>query len=85
MKTIPQISFVPSLNSIPKQALKFIMADIAALLWKGRPMWRSRDLLFGVLAQPHLVEPFLARAFRAVMDSIHFLKQCDPLYREMWK
>ena len=45
-KVIPQVGFAPHLGRIPKKVLTTIQDRIADILWKGRPKWRSRSLLF---------------------------------------
>lgn len=41
-KVIPRISFASHINKIPKSDLKIIQDQITKLLWRNRPMWRSR-------------------------------------------
>ena len=83
-KAIPQLSFSPHISAIPKIALKQIQDEIAKTLWKGRPKWRSKLLLFGLLAQPHRSEPFLARSYNTILDCFSFLKNTTPEMRSKW-
>ena len=84
-KVIPQVGFAPHLGRIPKKVLTTIQDRIADILWKGRPKWRSRSLLFGLLSKPHRSEPFLARAYSVILDTISFLKNSSPEMRRKWK
>ena len=56
-KVIPRIAFTPGMTRIPKAILEKLQSAIAETIWKDRPMWRSRGLLFAVLAKPHRTEP----------------------------
>ena len=85
VKVIPQVAFSPHLNLIPKCDLQCIQDNVADLLWKNRPLWRSRGLVFALLANPCRVDPFSSRAFRTIAECIHFLKNCEPHDREKWK
>ena len=84
-KAIPQLSFSPHISSIPKIALQQIQDEIARTLWKGRPKWRSKLLLIGVLAKPHRTDPFLARSYNIILDCFSFLKNTTPALRLKWK
>lgn len=84
-KVIPQVGFAPHLGRIPKKVLQTIQDRIADTLWKGRPMWRSRSLLFGLLSKPHRSEPFLARAYAVILDTISFLKTALPDMKRKWQ
>ena len=84
-KIIPQVGFAPHLGRIPKSVLQIIQDRIADTLWKGRPKWRARSLLFGFLCKPHRSEPFLARAYGVILETISFLKNCLPEIREKWQ
>lgn len=84
VKVIPQITFAPHLNMIPKQDLQNIQDTVADLLWKNRPLWRSRGLVLALLANPCRVEPFAARAYRTIAECIQFLKHCQPTDRHRW-
>ena len=83
-KVIPQLSFASHINSIPKAVLIKIQNQIADVLWKGRPSWRAKGLLLGILARPHRCDPITARAFNTLFDCFTFLKQADPLHRQTW-
>lgn len=84
-KVIPKIGFATHLNKIPKNDLKLIQSQITQLLWKNRPMWRSRFLLLGLLSKPHRTEPFIARAYNTILDCVDFLKNTTPDHRRMWQ
>ena len=84
-KAIPQLCFSPHIGSIPKIALQQIQDEIARTLWKGRPKWRSKLLLIGVLAKPHRTDPFLARSYSTILDCFSFLKNTTPALRLKWK
>lgn len=85
VKVIPQISFSPHLNHIPKCDLQTIQDGIADLLWKNRPMWRSRGLVLSLLANPCRVDPFTARAVRTIAECVQYLKLCENSDREKWR
>ena len=85
VKVIPQISFSPHLNHIPKHELTSIQDCVVDLLWKNRPMWRSRGLVLALLANPTRVDPFTTRAYRTIAECIQFLKNCPPTDREKWR
>ena len=72
-KVIPQCSFASHLSKVPKTSLDKIQAEITQVLWGNRPHWRAKHLVLGFLAPPHRVDPFLARAFCAIMDFLRFL------------
>ena len=84
-KVIPQLNFMPSLNNIPKKILQAVQDEIANTLWKNRPLWRSRWLVLGLLSCPHRTEPFLARAFSTVLETITFLKTTSVENRQLWE
>ena len=83
-KVIPQLSFAPHINSIPKDVLTKFQNQIADILWKGRPSWRAKGLLLGILAKPHRSDPVISRAFTTVLDCFTFLKTAPPLHRHFW-
>ena len=83
-KVIPQLSFASHISSIPKTVLTKIQNQIADVLWKGRPSWRAKGLLLGILARPHRCDPVSARAFNTLFDCFSFLKKADPLHRQTW-
>ena len=72
-KVIPQCSFASHLSKVPKAALDKIQAEITQVLWGNRPHWRAKHLVLGFLAPPHRVDPYLARAFCAIVDFLRFL------------
>ena len=84
-KVVPQLNFIPSLNHIPKKVLQAVQDGIASSLWGNRPLWRSRWLVLGILANPSRTEPFLARAFSTILETLNFLKTTTAENREMWK
>lgn len=84
-KVIPQLTYMPSLSSIPKKFLQLAQDEIASSLWKNRPMWRSRWLVLGLLSSPHRTEPFLARAFVTILETMNFLKVTGPSHRQIWE
>ncbi len=84
-KVIPQLNFMPSLNNIPKKILQAVQDEIACTLWKNRPLWRSRWLVLGLLSCPYRTEPFLARAFSNVLETITFLKTTSVENRQLWE
>ncbi len=83
-KVIPQLNFLPSLNHIPKKVLQTVQDDIANALWGHRPMWRSRWLVLGLLSNPCRSEPFIARAFSIILETLNFLKKTTPENRDTW-
>ena len=72
-KVIPQCSYAAELAALPKSALSRVQSSIATALWKNRPNWRSKMLIFSLLVQPCLVEPCTARAFSAIRNFWRFL------------
>ena len=85
VKVIPQLAFAAYLNGIPKKALSAFQNAIADGLWRGRPMWRSKGLLLSIISEPHRCDPFAARAYNTVVETVDFLKNTDPFHREMWQ
>ena len=84
-KILPQLSFAPMINDIPLKVLKKIQDQISECLWKGRPMWRCKWLLLGVLCKPHRVDPVFSRAYCTIMETVQFLKQASPCQRQKWE
>lgn len=84
-KVVPQLTFAPMINDIPLKTLQKLQDQISDCLWKGRPMWRCKWLLLGILSKPHRVDPVLSRAYGTIMETIHFLKQASPKERHMWE
>ena len=76
-KVIPQCSYAAHITKIPKAVLDKIQAEITQALWGNRPHWRAKHLVLGFLAQPHRVDPYIARAYSAVLDFMRFL-HIDP-------
>ena len=83
-KVIPQLTFSSHINGIPKQGLKAIQNQIALALWQGRPMWRSKLLLHGILCKPYRCDPFVARIYNTVLDTMCFLKNANCEIRAKW-
>ena len=84
-KVIPQINFSPHLGLIPKDDLKQIQNSIVNLIWKNRPMWRSKWLVLGLLAPPFRVDPYVARSYQTVVECVAFLKECSESQRAIWQ
>lgn len=85
VKVIPQLTFAAHLNGIPKKALSSIQNAVADGLWRGRPMSRSKGMLMAIIADPDRCDPFAARAYSTVIDTLDFLKHTDPTHRQAWK
>lgn len=85
MKISPQLTFVPHLSAVPKKDLKCVQDHLVSIVWKNRPMWRCRWLIIAMLANPHRSEPFLARAFNCIIETVCFLKSCRPEDRLIWQ
>lgn len=83
-KVIPQLTFSAHINGIPKEGLQAIQNQIAIALWQGRPMWRSKLLLHGILCKPYRCDPFVARIYNTLLDTMCFLKNADCKIREKW-
>ena len=84
MKVIPQISFTPHINEIPKAALLTLQASIAATLWRNRPLWRSKMLVIGLFSAPHRCDPFIARAYATILEVFSFIKSAPGSIRQKW-
>ena len=84
-KVISQLHFISQVSSIPVKALQDIQSAIAKTLWRNRPKWRSKHLLLGILAKPHRSDPFVARAYRTILDTTIFLKGTTANNRQTWK
>ena len=83
-KVIPRIAFTPGMTRIPKAILEKLQSAIAETIWKDRPMWRSRGLLFAVLANPHRTEPICARAYITLLETMDYLNR-SPGARDTWE
>ena len=83
-KVLPQMTYAPHINQIPKTVLTSLQNKIAKALWKNRPMWRSKPLLFGVLTKPYRIDPTVSRAYNIILDVLQFLKTTCPSNRETW-
>ena len=82
-KAIPMISYISEVNPIPKRVGAHLRALIAATLWRGRPHWRSTFLLLGLKFKPWQVDPYYARAVRAILGIVKFLRS-EPHAFHMW-
>ena len=69
IKVVPRIAFTPGMTRMPKAILEKIQSAIADTIWKDRPVWRSRSLLFAVLGKPHRSDPICARAYITIVGS----------------
>ena len=85
LKISPQLAFVPHLSAVPKKDLKEVQDQLVSIIWKNRPMWRCRWLIIALLANPHRSEPFLARAFNCIIETVCYLKTCQPHDRQIWQ
>ena len=83
-KVIPQITFAAHINGIPKDVLQNMQDQIASALWGNRPKWRSKHLLMGILSKPYRCDPFLARSYNMVLDTMNFLKNGSSNDRQRW-
>lgn len=59
--------------------------SIVDLLWKNRPMWRSKWLVLGLLGSPFRVDPYIARSFQVLVECIIFLKERNDSQRAVWQ
>lgn len=66
-KIIPQMSYAPRINCLPKDDLKATRSKISYVLGKNRPHWRSRWRMMGLIHKPFRSEPEIARAYSAVL------------------
>lgn len=65
MKILPQINYAANINFVPKEVMKSIQSNLVQIIWKNRPIWRSRDLLLAGFSRPHRTEPFLSKAYES--------------------
>ena len=72
-KVIPKCTFTATVNCLPKKAIARISGAVVTTVWYRRPMWRARWLVFCFLANPHRIEPELARAYSGILDFIRFV------------
>ena len=72
-RLIPRCTYTAHISQIPQTVQSKISAAVAASLWYKRPPWRSKWLVLGLLAQPHRIEPELARAYTAICDFSRFI------------
>ena len=73
-KVLPQATYGPCINQIPKKVQNKICSGVVAALWKNRPHWRSKHLVVGLLSKPHRVDIGVAKAYCTLLDFIRFLK-----------
>ena len=83
-KVSPQLAFTPHLSAVPKKDLKLVQDQLASIIWKNRPMWRCRWLIIALLANPYRSDPFFARAYNSIIETIVYLKHCNPEDRKIW-
>ena len=76
--------FASQISCIPNKAVRAIHNSVANVLCKNRPKWRSKGLLTCLLAKPHRIDPFVARACTCILDCITYLKGAIQTHREMW-
>ena len=72
-KVIPQCTYNAAINMIPARALARIQGEIVTTLWKNRPHWRAKFLVFAFLCKPHRVEPSCARHYNSIMDICRYM------------
>ena len=85
MKITPQLAFTPHLSKVPKKDLKLVQDQLASIVWKNRPMWRCRWLIIALLADPHSSDPFFARAYNTILETVYYLKHCTSDERRIWQ
>ena len=80
-KVIPQCTYNAAINMIPARALARIQGEIVTSLWKNRPHWRAKFLVFAFLCKPHRVEPMCARHYNSILDVCRYLQlfPCERL------
>ena len=76
-KVLPQATFGALINVIPKHVTDRVTSAIANALWYGRPHWRSKFLVVGLLSKAHRVDVVLAKAYTTVLDFLRVL-HLDP-------
>ena len=84
MKITPQIAFTPHITEIPKTILHSFQDAIVSILWRNRPIWRSKMLVLGFFSLPHRCDPFIARAYSTIMEISAFLKTASIQSRQKW-
>ena len=82
-KIIPQCSFTAGISKIPKKSLGKIQAEIANILWYGKPKWRAKWLVLSMVGYPHRIEPSIARAYQTVLDFTKFLASHPQLHPQI--
>ena len=83
-KAISQIHFISQISAIPVKALQDIQNAIAKALWKNCSKWRSKRLLLGILTKPLRADPFVAPAFRTILDTTSFFQNSTAESRQLW-
>ena len=73
-KVLPQATYGPCINQIPKTVQNRICSGVVTALWKNRPHWRSKRLVIALLSKPHRVDVCLSKAYLTLLDFIRFLK-----------
>ena len=76
-KAMPMLTYSAELNTIPKRQLSSLASEVAAVLWEGRPAWRSRELLLAVVYRGHLVHPGYALPYRAILNVVAHLQRSE--------
>ena len=62
---------------MPKRILSALASEVASVLWDGRPMWRSRELLLAVVHPGHLVHPEYALPYRTILNVAAHLQRSE--------
>ena len=73
-KVLPQATFGAMINLIPKQVTERVTSAVAHALWNGRPHWRSKFLVVGLLSKAHRVDITLAKAYNTILDFMRSLQ-----------
>ena len=72
-RVLPKCTFSAAINQLPVKAMSKISGAIVSSLWHKKPHWRARWLVFGLLSQPHRVEPEISCAYHGILDFARFL------------
>lgn len=83
-KVIPQLTFAPHLNCVPKTVLATIQGAVTKALWGNRPGCRNKWSVLGILHKPHRVDPSIARACGTILDVFSFLRNTSVEARNRW-
>ena len=85
-KVLPQCTYNAAINMMPARALARIQGEIVTTLWKNRPHWRAKFLVFAFLCKPHRVEPLCARHYASIMDVCRYFQMFpmeQPRFRSL--